>query len=45
MGKIGEYRIRPTWRKQGRIPYQRVYRFKVSDPVNAQFFKLVANYR
>lgn len=40
MGKIGEYNKRVEWRRQGRIPAQRVFRFRVSDPVSVSFVKL-----
>jgi len=33
MGKIGEYFKRCIWRRQGRIPWFRVYEFTMTDPV------------
>ncbi len=40
MGKIGEYEKRVVWRRLGRIPAVRVFRFRISDPVNVSFIKL-----
>lgn len=41
-GKIGEYLHRVVWRRLGRIPAHRVWRFKVTDPVKVVFIKLEA---
>jgi hypothetical protein len=40
MGKIGEYFKRVVWRRLGRIPAHRVFRFRVSDPISVSFVKL-----
>jgi hypothetical protein len=40
LGKIGEYFRRSVWRRLGRVPAHRVWRFKVSDPVRVAFIKL-----
>lgn len=40
MGKIGKYVRRVVWRRLGRIPAYRVWRFRVSDPVKVSFIKL-----
>lgn len=40
MGKIGEYDKRVEWRRLGRIPAMRVFRFRVSDPISVSFIKL-----
>jgi hypothetical protein len=45
LGKIGEYYRRTEWRRLGRIPYDRVWRFKVSDPVPVTFMKATAEVR
>jgi hypothetical protein len=42
MGKIGEYFRRVEWRRLGRAPAHRVWRFRVSDPVKTTFIKLEA---
>jgi hypothetical protein len=41
-GKVGEYGVVPTWRRQGRIPRHRVIRFKTSEPVKSVIIKLEA---
>jgi hypothetical protein len=38
-GKIGEYRRRVEWRRLGRVPSHRVFRFRQSDPVKATWIK------
>lgn len=40
MGAIGRYETRVWWRRQGRCPAHRIYRFQVSDPVPVAFLKL-----
>jgi hypothetical protein len=42
MGKIGEYLKRAAWRRLGRIPSHRVFRFKCSEPIKRVFMKLEA---
>jgi len=42
-GKIGEYTSVPTWRRQGRIPKNRILRFKTSEPVKSVIIKLEAD--
>jgi hypothetical protein len=38
-GKIGQYRRRVEWRRLGRVPSHRVFRFRMSDPVKAVWIK------
>lgn len=38
-GKIGQYFRRVEWRRLGRVPSHRVYRFRMSDPVKATWIK------
>jgi hypothetical protein len=40
LGKIGDYRHRVVWRRQGRTPFNRVFEFRVTDPVKVALFKL-----
>lgn len=40
LGKIGEYFKRAIWRRLGRIPAHRVFRFRISDPVRVALIKL-----
>ena len=40
LGKIGEYEKRVEWRRLGRTPVQRVFSFRVTDPVKVAFLKL-----
>jgi hypothetical protein len=42
-GKIGEYQSLPSWRRQGRIPRNRVLRFKTSAPVKSVIIRLDVN--
>lgn len=42
MGKIGEYNRRAIWRKNGRFPRMRVFRFHMSDPVKPVIINLIA---
>ena len=42
-GKIGEYFKRVVWRRRGRIPRFRVFKFVMTDPVNPTVIKLVAD--
>jgi hypothetical protein len=42
IGKIGEYLRRTVWRRLGRVPANRVWSFKVSDPVQVVFIKIIA---
>jgi hypothetical protein len=39
-GKIGEYKKRPIWRRNGRVPNNRVLRFTTTDPVKANIVRL-----
>lgn len=39
-GKIGEYKKRPIWRRNGRVPMNRVLRFTTTDPVKANMVRL-----
>ncbi len=43
IGKIGEFANRIIWRRLGRIPRFRVFRFVMSDPVNPTIIKLEAD--
>lgn len=38
-GKIGEYKKRAIWRRNGRVPSYRVERFTVTDPVKANIIR------
>ena len=42
LGKIGQYFRRVEWRRLGRIPYNRVWKFTVSDPIDITLIKLEA---
>jgi len=42
-GKIGRFKQRTIWRRQGRIPVSRVVRFSGSDPVKRNILKLESN--
>lgn len=42
-GKIGEYGRRVVWRRQGKIPVQRVLRFTMTDPVRSNLLQLSVN--
>lgn len=42
LGKIGEFFRRTVWRRLGRIPAHRIFRFWVTDPVSVTFIKLEA---
>jgi hypothetical protein len=39
-GKVGEYQKRPIWRRNGRVPMNRVLRFTMTDPVKANIIRL-----
>jgi hypothetical protein len=41
-GKIGEYFRRVEWRRLGRAPAHRVWRFRISDPIRTTLIKLEA---
>lgn len=43
MGKIGEYKTRVRWSRLGRIPKNRMLRFKMTDPVEYNVYSLFAN--
>ena len=43
-GKIGEYGVRPTWRRGGQSR-QRIYKFKITDPVKSTINGAYANVR
>jgi hypothetical protein len=38
-GKIGQYKRRVEWRRLGRSPSHRVYKFSMSDPIKTVFIK------
>lgn len=42
-GKIGNYQVLPTWRRQGRIPRHRVLEFTTSSKVKANLLRLDVN--
>ncbi len=42
-GKIGEYTRRVIWRRQGRIPMNRVIRFTITDPVRSNILGATVN--
>jgi len=42
-GEIGQYSRRVVWRRLGRAPAHRVFRFRVSDPIKVVFIKLEAD--
>ena len=42
-GKIGEYLRRTIWRRQGRIPTERVLRFTMTDPVRCNILACTVN--
>ena len=44
-GRMGEYFKRVIWRRLGRIPRLRVFRFVMTDPVNPTVIKLEAKLR
>ena len=39
-GKVGEYKKRAIWRRNGRVPSNRVLRFTMSDPVKSNVIRL-----
>ena len=39
-GEIGEYQAIPSWRRQGRIPRDRVLRFTTTEPVKSTLIRL-----
>jgi len=41
-GKMGEYGRRMEWRRLGRVPAHRVWRFRATDPVKTTWIKLEA---
>ena len=41
-GKIGEYQTLPAWRRQGRVPKNRVVRFTTTEPVKSTLIRLDA---
>jgi len=43
IGKIGEYRHRPIWRRNGRASRFELFRFTVSDPVKPVLIQLTGN--
>ena len=45
MGKIGEFNKRCIWRRLGRVPRYRVFKFVMSDPVKPVVIKLEAQAR
>ena len=40
IGKKGDFKARAVWRRMGRIPYFRTFRFRVTDPVKTVMLKL-----
>ncbi len=45
LGKIGEYFRRTAWRRLGRVPAHRVWRFKQTDPIKTAWIKLESTVR
>lgn len=43
LGKIGDYKRRQIWRREGHAERYRVYRFTMADPVKKVIIKLEAN--
>ena len=43
MGKVGEFKTRVRWSRLGRIPNNRVLRFKMTDPVEYNVYSLFVN--
>jgi len=43
MGKVGEFKTRVRWVRLGRIPNNRILRFKMTDPVEYNVYSLFAN--
>lgn len=41
-GKVGQYNKLPSWRRQGRIPRDRVLRFTTTEPVKSTILRLDA---
>ena len=42
IGKVGKYGQQTVWRRNGRVPVQRVHRFTITDPVKPIVRKLQA---
>lgn len=40
LGKIGEYNKRVIWRRNGRVPFSRVVKFTLTDPIKANILAL-----
>ena len=43
MGKVGEFQHRVRWTRLGRIPNTRMFRFKMTDPVEYNVYSFFAN--
>ena len=43
-GEIGNRSAYPTWRRQGRVPRNRVYRFKTSEKVKSTLIRMDADF-
>lgn len=43
MGRVGEFKTRVRWSRQGRIPNHRMLRYKMSAPVEFNVYSLFAN--
>ena len=43
-GKIGKYEALPSWRRQGRVPRDRVLRFTTTEPVKSTLLRLDATF-
>jgi len=43
MGRVGEFKTRIRWSRLGRIPNNRVLRFKMTEPVSYNVYALYAN--
>lgn len=42
LGKLGEYKTRPIWRRMGSFPRSRILRFEISAPVKRTLIKVEA---
>ena len=43
-GKIGKYEMFPSWRRQGRVPRDRVLRFTTTEPIKSTLIRLDATF-
>lgn len=43
IGEKGKFNTRQVWRRLGRTPYSRLFRFTVKEPVRVELYKLTVN--